>query len=68
MSDPNQILNITEAAEFLGISTFSLRNFIKEGQLPAFRVGRQWRFIRGDLIAHLRMQYTKKDDAPANQV
>lgn len=49
--DPTDELTLPEAtlAGFGGYST--LRRKIAEGELPARRVGREWRVRRGDLLA-----------------
>lgn len=39
-----RILNAKEAAEFLGIHISTLYEKIKDGQIPAGRVGRRWKF------------------------
>lgn len=45
-----------EAADYLGISPRTLRNYIAEGKLPAYRLGgkRTMRLDRADLDALLR--------------
>ena len=45
-----------EAADYLGISPRTLRNYISEGKLPAYRLGgkRTMRIDRADLDALLR--------------
>ena len=37
------LLTLTEAAELLQVSKRTLQRMIKLGQLPAFKVGGQWR-------------------------
>lgn len=51
------MMSIKEAAEYLGISVFSLRKLAREKRLPAGKVGRQWRFRQADLDDFLRKQY-----------
>lgn len=47
--DDNYI-SIDEAAEYLGIKTVTLRNWIKKNSdLPAHRVGKLWKFKRSEL-------------------
>lgn len=47
--DDNYI-SIDEAAEYLGIKTVTLRNWIKKNDdLPAHRVGKLWKFKRSEL-------------------
>ena len=51
------MMSIFEAAEYLGISEFSLRKMARERTIPAGKIGRQWRFKKEDLDAFLRQQY-----------
>jgi excisionase family DNA binding protein len=55
------MMSIVEAAEYLGISVFSLRKLSREKRIPAGKVGRQWRFHREDLDEFLRSQYGAAD-------
>jgi len=38
-----QLLTLSEAADVLQVSTRTLQRMIRNGQLPAFKVGGQWR-------------------------
>ena len=43
-------ISIDEAAEYLGIKTVTLRNWIKTNDsLPAKKVGKMWKFKRSEL-------------------
>jgi excisionase family DNA binding protein len=43
-------ISIDEAAEYLGIKTVTLRNWIKtKSEIPAHRVGKLWKFKRTEL-------------------
>lgn len=57
------MMSIFEAAQYLGISVFSLRKLARERRVPAGKVGRQWRFRKEDLDAFLREQYGEQKDA-----
>ncbi len=43
-------------AEYLGKSAFTIRRYAAEGDLPAFKSGREWRFFLSDVRAHLTAQ------------
>ena len=45
------ILDVKGAAELLGVSTTTIYSLARKGQIPATRVGREWRFARQKLIA-----------------
>lgn len=43
-------IGIEEAAEYLGIKPITLRSWIKKkDNLPAYRIGKLWRFERSEL-------------------
>lgn len=47
--DENYI-SIDEAAEYLGIKTVTLRNWIKKKpDIPVYRIGKFWKFKRSEL-------------------
>lgn len=49
-----EVFNTREAAEYLGLTPFTIRKLVKEGGLPARKVGKDWRFYKPDLVAWLR--------------
>jgi putative molybdopterin biosynthesis protein len=38
-----------EASELLRVSVYTVRRWIKEGDLPAYRVGRGWRISKAEM-------------------
>lgn len=57
------MMSIFEAAEYLGISVFSLRKLARDKRIPSGKVGRQWRFRKEDLDSFLQSQYGVQDAA-----
>jgi excisionase family DNA binding protein len=55
MSDPIEVLDISEAAQLLNVSETSLRRWTNAGVLPCLRIGlrRQRRFRPADLLAFM---------------
>ena len=53
MSDTadKEILNIEEAARFLGVSVKTFNKVLHSETLPARKIGREWKFSRRALIA-----------------
>ncbi len=49
-----EVLNTEEVAEFLGLKPFTIREYAKRGTIPAKKVGKEWRFVKADLLAWLR--------------
>lgn len=60
MADNRRFLTIKEAAQFLGVSTASLRRWSNSGRLRCFRVGgrRERRFLEEDLLAFMQAAHT----------
>lgn len=52
--DSKEVLTTNEAAEFLSLTPYTLREYAKKGVVPARKMGKSWRFIRADLLAWLR--------------
>lgn len=44
MSKHKDILTAKELAEYLNIHPFTVHKFAREGKIPAFKIGADWRF------------------------
>lgn len=66
MSDPEELLDIKEAARLLRVSETSLRRWTNSGALPHLRIGRrrERRFRRSDLLAFLEAPAGAASAAP----
>jgi excisionase family DNA binding protein len=54
---PSQpFLTPQEVSELLQVSVYTVRRWIKQGELPAYKVGRLWRIKKGDLNTWLDQQ------------
>ncbi|MBV8140066.1 MAG: helix-turn-helix domain-containing protein [Deltaproteobacteria bacterium] len=42
--NPNQILTVEEVAEYLKVHASTIYKLLKRHEIPAFRVGADWRF------------------------
>jgi excisionase family DNA binding protein len=49
----DEILTADEAATLLKVSTKTVLKLARDGDLPAQKVGRAWRFSRSELVAHV---------------
>ena len=54
-----EVLNVDQAAEFLGFHPYTVREKARLGEIPGRKVGREWRFSRRALLDWLR-----EDEAP----
>lgn len=46
---PETLLNVQEVAEFLRVNATTVYTWARQGQLPAIKIGRRWRFRQSDL-------------------
>lgn len=46
----NDILNLEQAIEFLGVSEKTLIKLLREEHIPARKIGREWRFSKEALV------------------
>jgi len=53
---PEPLWSDEQAADFLGVHPKTVQRMARRGELPAFRVGRFWRFRGTELDAWLRSQ------------
>lgn len=58
MSD---ILSVREVAQYLKLNAQTVYRLVREGKLPASKIGKQWRFSRREIEALVR-------DHPAPEV
>ena len=47
------VLNLQETAALLRVSSQSVYNMIRDGRLKAKKVGREWRFLKSEIISAL---------------
>ena len=47
------VLNLEETAEYLRVSNQTVYNMIRDGRIKAYKIGREWRFLRADIISYL---------------
>lgn len=65
MKPAGDVLNTTQAAEFLGAHVETVRRLARRGDIPSFKVGRDWRFMR-QALSDWSAQYSRPDsDQPA---
>ncbi|WP_096153395.1 MULTISPECIES: helix-turn-helix domain-containing protein [Bacillus] len=46
-----EIMTISQVAEYLQISEMTTYKLVQEGKIPAFKIGRHWRVKKDDLMA-----------------
>ncbi len=56
-----EILTFNEACVFLSISQATMRNWLKEGRVVGYKIKRDWRFVKSELLSGLREQLSNED-------
>lgn len=57
-----RLLTLVEAAELLHVSTRTLQRMIRKHDLPAFKVGGQWRVRESQLAQWIRFREGRNGD------
>jgi len=52
-----ETLDLKQAAEYLKMHWQTLREKAKSGKIPGAKIGKQWVFIKEDLVTHIRSKY-----------
>jgi excisionase family DNA binding protein len=60
LAEERSFLTPKEVSDFLRVSTQTVLRWIKEGKLPAYKVGRVWRISKVDLDKWLNQQRTPR--------
>ncbi len=58
----DEILTLPEVAQLLKVAEKTVYSMAQKGQLPAFKVGGQWRFKRADLDQWIEQQKAASRD------
>jgi excisionase family DNA binding protein len=61
-----RFLTLSEAAEVLRLSTRTVREYVKNGEIKGKIIGKRWRFRRADLDAFFENAPSKWDFAGKN--
>ncbi|MDP9021254.1 MAG: helix-turn-helix domain-containing protein [Actinomycetota bacterium] len=57
----DELLTVSEVADLLRVSTMTVYRLIRSGELPAVRVGRNYRVRRGELESYLAGQVVEPE-------
>ena len=56
MAQPKEVMNIREAAQYLGITPDTLYKYVSLERIPAFKLGNRWRFKKTVLDEWMEMK------------
>ena len=57
-NDSSPLMTLQEVAAYLRVHTSTVYRLLKEGKLPAFKFGSEWRFNREVIEAWMKKQQT----------
>lgn len=64
---PDEILTLPEVAQLLKVAQKTVYSMAQKGQIPAFKVGGQWRFKRVDIDQWIEQRKAaSRDDGERN--
>lgn len=50
----SELMTATETCQYLKITQRTLYRYLQSRQIPAFKLGKEWRFVRSDLEQWIR--------------
>ena len=53
----DRMMTIQEVAHYMQVSRFTVYRLAKDHAIPASKVGRQWRFQKGEIERWMQAQY-----------
>ena len=54
LREHKEVMNVDQAADFLGFHPYTVREKARLGEIPGRKVGREWRFLHSVLLEWLR--------------
>lgn len=60
MGNNKEVLNAREAADFLGAHVETVRRMARKGEIPAYKIGKDWRFRKKALINWGETNYLRR--------
>ena len=64
----SEIVDVAGAAALLGVSKTAIYGLLKKGELPARKIGKEWRFTRKNLLAYVGQTTTMLPNNPDDLV
>lgn len=62
----NELLTVKEVAQYLRVGQVTIWRWCQQGQIPALRVGRNWRIHRDDLFNLLKSRNLPQLDSASH--
>lgn len=65
--DLREVMNVEQAARYLGVSPDTLYKYLSEGKVPAFKLGNRWRLKKTTLDRWMERQSQTKENRPGRK-
>ena len=65
MSKFDEVMCVSEVAEFLKLDPVTIRLYAREQRIPARKMGNQWRFLKQSLVRWMEEGYSSSERKPA---
>lgn len=64
VAELREVMNVEQAARYLGVSPDTLYKYLSEGRLPAFKLGNRWRLKKSTLDRWMEKQSRPRNSKP----
>jgi len=54
-----KLMDVEDAAAYFGLTEYTVRKMARDGNIPAAKVGRAYRFRKEDIDSFIQQQYQK---------
>ena len=65
--DPREVMNVEQAACYLGVTPDTLYKYLSEGRVPAFKLGNRWRLKKTTLDRWMERQSQVRESKPSRR-
>jgi excisionase family DNA binding protein len=53
----DKLMDVTDAATYFGLTEFTIRKMARDGDIPAAKIGRAYRFRKEDIDEFIKKKY-----------
>jgi excisionase family DNA binding protein len=68
MADSREVMNVRQAAQYLGVSPDTLYKYVNEQKIPAFKLGNRWRFKKSKIDQWMEEKSTETETQDKKKV
>jgi excisionase family DNA binding protein len=68
VAELREVMNVDQAARYLGVSPDTLYKYLSEGRLPAFKLGNRWRLKKSTLDHWMEKQSTPRGSGSRGRI